>query len=94
MAIHKRDRSFSKILDEIDIDAIPFNFIREIRVELADGSFVAFERSRLDEFTSVEDILMNSNIGQDITDMIIQLDYDLIEENVTAQVDKLLKNDK
>ena len=94
MAINKRDRSFSKILDQIDIDTIPFNFIKEIRVELSDGSVMTLTKEDLAEFSSVEDILMNSSISQDVTDMLVQLDYESIEENVISEVDKLLKNKK
>ena len=94
MAIFRRDRSFAKIIDEVELETIPVHFIKRLRLYCEDGTAFIFEKEDLEKVESIEQILLTVNISQPITDMNIELDYDGIEEDVTQNVNKLLNNDK
>lgn len=90
MAIHRRDRSFSKILDEVDVESIPVHFIKRLKLTLIDGRTVVIDKDDLQRVDTIEELLMASSYVGEIVDMGIELDYDGIEEDVTDQVNRLL----
>ena len=49
MPIHKRDRSFQKIVDQVDIDNIPAEFIHSMSLILENGDSIVFEGADLAE---------------------------------------------
>ena len=97
MAIFRRDRSFSKIINEVDVESIPIHFIKRLKISLIDGSVVIIDQEELQKVESIESLLMASSFVHELVDMSIELDYDGIEEDVTEQVNRLLNykdNDK
>lgn len=94
MAISRRDRSFSKIINEVDVETIPVHFIRSLKLQLDDGSLIIIDQEELEKCDSLEELLINSNIAHQIVDMNIELDYDLIESDVTEKVNNLLNKEK
>ena len=90
MAIFRRDRSFSKIMNEVDVESIPVHFIKRLKISLVDGSQVIIDHDELQKVESIESLLIASDFVSEIVDMAIELDYDGIEEDVTDQVNRLL----
>lgn len=90
MAIFRRDRSFSKIINEVDVESIPVHFIKRLKITLFDGTIITIDRDELQKVESIESLLMSSNFVHEMMDMSIELDYDGIEEDVTDQVNRLL----
>ena len=94
MAIHKRDRNFTKIMDEVDVESIPIHFVGFITLTLSDGNKIKFNRDEINKVSSIEEFLITSGVAGDIVDMHIELDYDHIEQDVTAQVNQLLNKNE
>ncbi len=90
MAIFRRDRSFSKIMNEVDVESIPVHFIKRLKLYLTDSTIVTIEKDDLQKVDSIEELLIQCNFVHQVMDMSIELDYDGIEEDVTDQVTKLL----
>lgn len=90
MAIFRRDRSFSKIINEVDVESIPVHFIKRLKISLIDGSTIIIDHEDIQKVESIEALLIASDFASDIVDMAIELDYDGIEEDVTDQVNRLL----
>ena len=93
MAISRRDRSFSKIINEVDVETIPVHFIRSLKLHLDDGSVIIIDQDELEKCDSIEELLLHSNVASQIVDMNIELDYDLIESDVTEKVNNLLNKE-
>ena len=93
MAISRRDRSFSKIINEVDVETIPVHFIKRLKLFLDDGSIIVIDQEEVQKVDSIEELLMSLHVASQITDMSIELDYDLIETDVTEQVTNLLNKD-
>jgi len=95
MAVHRRDRSFSKIIDEVDMEAIPVHYIKTIIINFEDGSLMELNKQDLKKIDTIEELLISKfNEENNIVDMSIELDFDLIEENVTDKVNRLLSKDQ
>lgn len=94
MAIHKRDRNFTKIMDEVEVESIPIHFVGFITLTLADGNKLKFNREEINKVSTIEEFLITSGVAGDIVDMHIELDYDSIEDDVTAQVNQLLNKNE
>jgi len=90
MAIFRRDRSFSKIINEVDVETIPVHFIKRLKLTLFDGRMEIIEADELSDAPSMEALLMTKEYVSEIMDMAIELDFDLIETDVTDQVNRLL----
>ena len=94
MAISRRDRSFSKIINEVDVETIPVHFIKRLKLSLDDGSLYIIEQDEVQKASSIEELLMSMAIASQIIDMSIELDYDGIELDVTEKVTNLLNKDE
>ena len=94
MAISRRDRSFSKIINEVDVDTIPVHFIKRLKLTLDDGSLYIIEQDEVQKASSVEELLMSMHIANQLVDMSIELDYEGIELDVTEKVTNLLNKDE
>ena len=94
MAISRRDRSFSKIINEVDVATIPVHFIKRLKLTLDDGSLYLIDQEEVQKANSIEELLMSMSIASQIIDMSIELDYDGIELEVTDKVTNLLNKDK
>jgi hypothetical protein len=94
MAISRRDRSFSKIINEVDVATIPVHFIKRLKLTLDDGSLYLIDQEEVQKANSIEELLMSMSIASQIIDMNVELDYDGIELEVTDKVTNLLNKDK
>lgn len=94
MAIFRRDRSFSKIFDEVDVETIPVHFIKQVRFIMDDNTEIIIDHEEMQKVDSIEQLILGGSLSGNIVDMQIQLDYDSIEKDVTSNVNKLLNNDK
>jgi hypothetical protein len=93
MAVYRRDRSFSKIIDEVEMEAIPVSYIKTIVLNLEDGSMVELKQEDLKKVETLEELLTIGFSDIAIVDMRIELDFDMIEDNVTDKVNRLLNKD-
>jgi hypothetical protein len=94
MAISRRDRSFSKIINEVDVATIPVHFIKRLKLTLDDGSLYLIDQEEVQKANRIEELLMSMSIASQIIDMNVELDYDGIELEVTDKVTNLLNKDK
>ena len=94
MAIYRRDRSFDNILRDVIADELPFKYVRQLEVELENGSVISWLREDLEGFDSVAQVLaMNESLLDNITDIRIEVDFGDIEDDVSARVQSLLGKD-
>ena len=94
MAIYRRDRSFDNILRDVIADELPFKYVRSLEVELSDTTVVSWTQKDLEGFDSVAQVLaMNESILRDIVDIKIEIDFNDIEDDVSARVSSLLGKD-
>ncbi len=88
MPIERKDRSFDKIFDQVIVDKIPTEFIKEIVLYLADGTEQVIAGEDLAVIENQKDI--SAHIDASVIDVAIKLDYELIKEDVTDQVKGML----
>lgn len=91
MAIERKDRSFDRIFDEVSLDTIPYQYLKSIMLVLIDGTEVELHREDLEFLGSHnEEDLLSKLAREDVVDIAIQLDYDLIKNDVTKNVNAIL----
>lgn len=93
MAIHKKDREFSKIMDGVEVLTIPVMFIKKLFIFLDDGKEIYFDGEDIQELDSVEQLLYNASFSDQITDIRVELNFAAMETTITKQVTMLLDND-
>ena len=91
MANEQKDRSFSKIFEEVDIQTIPPKYIQAIILTLASGETVEISDAMLDSIESAEDVF-GSIAREDVVNVDIALDYEAIEYDVSTDVKSVLDN--
>lgn len=91
MAIERKDRSFDRIFDEVSLESIPYDYLKSVVLILIDGSEVELHSEDLETFDpqSQED-LISKLAREDVVDIAIRLDYDLIKNDVTKNVNAIL----
>ena len=94
MAIYERDREFHKIFDEIEVGIIPLKFVRDITCFLKDGTNIILTVDDFDKFAPdakhIEHLVRDLPFYDRLTDLNIRIDYDLVEEDVSKKVAKIL----
>jgi hypothetical protein len=91
MAIERKDRSFDRIFDEVSLDTIPIDYLKSIMLVLIDGTEVELHREDLEFLGSnSQEDLISKLAREDVVDIAIQLDYDLIKNDVTKNVNAIL----
>jgi len=93
MAIYKKDRQFSKIMDDVELLTIPVCFIKRLYVYLEDGKEIYFEGEDIQELDSVDQLLYRASFSDQISDIRVELDFTAIEKTITKQVKLLLDKD-
>lgn len=93
MAIHKKSRVFSKIMDGVEVLTIPVMFIKKLYIFLEDGKEIYFDGEDIQELDSVEQLLYGASFSNQITDIRVELDFSAIETTITKQVTMLLDKD-
>ena len=85
MAIEKKDRSFDKIFDQVRLEKIPMDYVRQVKVNLIDGTVIDLELDSVRKFDDEADIV--TSLGRsDVSDVQIQLDYESIKADISKQV--------
>ncbi len=91
MAIERKDRSFDRIFDEVSLETIPFDYVKSVILVLMDGSEVELHSEDLAFLgTDSQEDLISKLAREDVIDIAIQLDYDLIKNDVTKNVNAIL----
>lgn len=75
------------------MEAIPVSYIKTIVLNLEDGSMVELKQEDLKKVETLEELLTIGFSDIAIVDMRIELDFDMIEDNVTDKVNRLLNKD-
>jgi len=98
MPIHKRDRSFQKIISEVDIDEVPPEYVESISLFLENGDEIVFDKESLatiDEdniftflMTAVEQL--SEDYKSPVSDLQIMIDYKKLEKQVKSFTTDLL----
>lgn len=99
MPIHKRDRKFQSILNEVDIDEVPSEYIDSISMFLENGDEIIFEKQALESIddenlfsflmTAVAEL--SEDYGSSVTDLQIIIDFKKLEEQVKSITKDLLE---
>lgn len=90
MAIVRKNREFSKIMEDVEVITIPVRFIRKLTIFLEDNNEIHFDSEDLENLDSLETLLHNASFSDDITDMRVELDFSEIEKTITHQVKLML----
>lgn len=102
MPIHKRDRSFQKIISEVNIDEVPSEYIECVTLFLENGDEIIFEKESLESINdeNLFSFLMyavaeiSEEYGSSVTDMQVNIDYKKLENKVKSLTKDLLENNK
>ena len=94
VAIRRKDNSFEGILDEIEFDKIPVEYISQLNLVLADGRILRIDGKELEGLDSTDDLLespaMNEYVSE-LKDIEIIMNMDKVKEDVLSQIGPLLK---
>jgi hypothetical protein len=93
MAIVKKTREFSKIMEDVEVLTIPVKFIKRLTIFLEDDTDIEFDNSDLENLDSLETLLYKASFSDKIRDMRVELDFSTIEKTITKQV-KILLDEK
>lgn len=94
MAIHRKNREFSKIMNDVELLTIPIMFIKRLYIFLDDGKEIYFEGDDIRELDNIEQLLYGASFSDQINDIKVELDFTAIEKTVTKQVKSLLDKDE
>jgi hypothetical protein len=85
MPIERKDRSFDRIFNEVEIKSVPPKYINEVKITLRDGSTILLSSmEEASEVTNALDI-------EEIADISISLDYENVKKDVTKEINDILK---
>ena len=93
MAIYKKDKSFSNILEDIQFDNIPIEYIHWIVLHLTDGRKLKIIPSELKNITDTDNLFDDPRleaIGPIVDDIEIVMDSDKLKNNVMQYVNSVL----
>tara|TARA_S200000501_G_scaffold326220_1_gene324621 strand:+ start:1164 stop:1493 length:330 start_codon:yes stop_codon:yes gene_type:complete len=88
------DKEFEKILNDIEIGAIPTKFILEIHIKLTNGQTVKVGSNFLKKVKSTDRIFEDSELQQfedQVVDIDIYMNVDLVKSTVYKHVGKILQ---
>lgn len=94
MAIVKKNREFSKIMDEVEVSTIPIMFIKRLTIFLENDKKIYFCGDDLQGLDSLETLLYSVSISEQIVDINIEIDLPVLETTIEQQVKLLLDKDK
>jgi hypothetical protein len=93
MAIRRKNREFSKIMNDVELVTIPIMFIKKLYIFLDDGKEIYFEGDDIRELDSIEQLIYGASFSDQINDIRVELDFTAIEKTITQQVKALLDKD-
>jgi hypothetical protein len=88
MAITKKERTFSKIMDDVEFTEIPIIFIKRLTIVSTEDKVFSLNNEELKAFPSIEDAIRS--FPHEVYDIKIELDMKLIEETVEKEKNRLL----
>ena len=88
MAITKKERTFSKIMDDVEFTEIPIIFIKRLTIISTEDKIFSLNNEELKIFSSIEDAIRS--FPHEVYDIKIELDMKLIEETVENEKNRLL----
>lgn len=89
MAIHKKDRSFDRIFEQVTLDKIPMDYIHFVQINFEDGSTIELSTSDIQHLSDPSEI-SGTQERTDIKDINISLDYERIKSDISFNVKKVL----
>lgn len=84
MPIERKDRSFDLIFDQVSMDHIPAEYIREVQINLATGEKIVLTQEdlkKIKEAAPKDDILKALTVDS-MSKINLKLDYDAIKSDV------------
>ena len=99
MPIHKRDRRFQKIINEVDIDEVPSEYIESVSLFLENGDEIIIEKEALEtiddenlfSFLMTAVAELSEDYGSSVTDLQIVIDFKKLEKQVKSITKDLLE---
>lgn len=86
MPVERKDRSFDRIFDEVDVHNVPAEFIMLVKIILHSGETI--EVRDLEEAAS----LLHHISQEEVHDVHISLDYEKIKTHVTGEIRSVLNS--
>lgn len=92
MPIERKDRSFDRIFDEVEVHSVPPKYIMAVQIILVNGDSI--EVNSFDE----AQVIIEEIAKAEVADVQISLDYEAIKADVTGEIKNVLgsyfKNDE
>lgn len=86
MPIERKDRSFDRIFNEVDVQSVPSKYIMVVQIILEGGDVI-----EVHDFDDAQMIIEQLDRSQ-VVDVNISLDYESIKADVTSEIKTVLKN--
>lgn len=80
-------------MDEVEVTTIPIKFIKKLTVFLENDTKIYFYKNDLHNFNSLEELLHNVSISEQINDIYIEIDLPVLESTIEKQVNGLLNKE-
>jgi hypothetical protein len=93
MPIRRKDRTFDSILDEIDFDNVPIQYIRQINLILDGNTMVKIDQDALRSVDDMDDLMASVTLQpyvERIKDVEILIDNDKLKEDVMSAIRPML----
>lgn len=84
MPIERKDRSFDRIFDEVEVHNVPAKYIKSVMIILSDNSTI-----EVNDFDDARAII-ESMTPSEVLDVNVSLDYDSIKADVTGEIKNVL----
>ena len=87
------DKTFEKILDDVEIGAIPTKFILELHIKLSNGQTIKVGQEFLKRIKTTESIFEDTELKQfedQVVDIDIYMNIDLLKGTVYKNVGRIL----
>ena len=84
MPIERKDRSFDRIFDEVEVHSVPPKYLMAVQIVLATGDTI-----EVNDFDEAQVIIENLS-RDEVVDVNISLDYESIKSDVTGEVKSVL----
>jgi hypothetical protein len=91
MPIERKDRSFDLIFDQVSMDHVPAEYIKEVRVDLGTGERITLTKDDLQMIKnkSADEIIKALTVDS-MSNISLKLDYEAIKSDVLNGVTNFL----
>ena len=98
MPIHKRDRNFQKIVNELETKSVPTEFVQQLTLVCENGDEIIFDEDTIKIYQEETDFITaliklvedNDDLQSKIIDVEIVINYKKLEENIGKLTKELL----